>query len=171
MSKVKAHKGKLLAIDPGKRNGWALINIRSEKVLYATSLDISNSANSIVNNCRIMGWELEYLAIEGQYLDKNPQTYKKLIQIATREKLDWLIYYGGKDRIIEVHPKSWQSALGIPVKAGRKHVKKISMKMAILARPNLVDQDAADAINIGLYAVRHLKESMLKQMELRKDQP
>jgi len=164
---VKELNGNLLAIDPGKRTGVALIDIQSEKVLIAGSVKRNVSGSSCIQGAYYLGWKPGLLAIEQQYLGKNPQTFRKLIQLAESEKSDWLIYYGGENTIIEVHPKSWQAALKIPVRATRKHVKEISLKMALLEKPDLVDQDAADTINMGLYAARHLKESMLKQLEKR----
>lgn len=131
----------VIAIDPATTSGYAVWKNGGVKE-WGVIRDMQE-----INP--FAGYEIGLLVIESQYLAFNPQTSMRISEIKGMFKIR------AEDQgftIAEQNTKTWQSAIGVPIKTKRKEVKIIAMRYA----ENLIGksigkglQDAADAICIG----------------------
>lgn len=129
----------VIAIDPATTSGYAIWKNGGLKEW------------GIIRNAQeenpFIGYKDGLLVIESQYLAFNPQTSMRISEIKGMFK----VRAGDEGFVVaEQNTKTWQSAIGAPIKMKRKEVKIIAMRYAenlIIGKG--IEQDAADAICIG----------------------
>lgn len=96
----------IMGIDPAasKKNAYCIF--QNDRVIdYGMIRDMEHYQEIL------MHYQPHQVAIENQYLDKNPKSYEKLI--ASRAVLEYIASsLGFSTRLVD--PKSWQSAIHIP---------------------------------------------------------
>lgn len=151
----------LLAIDPGGHTGFARIDIDRERVLdygeyRAGHADFANQIQLEMLDCLL-------LAVEGgQFVKDNAQSALAVSEAKGVIKGLWVIKADNlPGSIIEVHARTWQCRLGL--RGNRKQVKRGAFMFAqreiIASRgdPKELTEHSADAICLGLFAVRQFK--------------
>lgn len=155
-----------IGIDPGANTGWAivmrdergehLLGCRGEAIKY-DYLDVTVvGANVMVHE---VGYGLPIgvtVAIEDQYLDKDPSAMLKLARLSGRLAQE---FERRGARVVFVPAQTWQTKM-LGKFGGRKRADR-KKAAAILARslfPEMATakQDACDAAIIALYALRFL---------------
>ncbi len=168
----------VLAVDPGLKTGWALIDFETEKPLSWGELDSAD------DNFLWLMQELfdraEYLVVEDQHLDKkimNPHMVIRLSQAAGMIMGAWLMIreqdlHAGIKHLMEprwsytmIKAPSWQKSLRLPARASREARKYASRRVAELLTGQPCPENASDAICMGTALVRSVKakqKGMLK---------
>lgn len=131
----------VIAIDPATTSGYA-VWVDGEIVKYGIITDYQEDNP-------FTPYQKGLLIIESQYLGFNPATLMLLTEIKAIFKVR------AKDQGFEVaeqNTKTWQSAIGVPIKSKRATVKRYAKQYAesiVNASIPGKMQDAADAICIG----------------------
>ena len=155
--------GILLSVDPGRDTGYALINLRSEDVIEAGRLDrgepyYRERFKAIMLRAGRMVIEAQFIPA-GKY-NRGKKVDTKSIQKIIEAKMEaiclWIEVHGIQNVPLEVQPLSWQRPLGIATRH-KSGTKDASKQVACLSTGRgIVDADMADAINMGLHAVREI---------------
>lgn len=152
----------ILSIDPGVHTGWAHIETDGRKLLYYGALSPDRVKDRTCRENLLTGAGL--LAIEDQYLGKNAQSMKSVIE----SKCWWIVT--ASDLGIPVHqiyPSEWQKCasvgwyIGIKRDALAKNVRAyVESRFHLPARK--VKQDTICAIGIGSYMADMIAMGRLK---------
>ena len=152
-------KHTLLAIDPGRYTGYALLDMEGGKTFEVGLLDrgepyYRERLISVIKRA-------DRLAIESQFIHtgkkQNFQTVQRIIEAKQEVVTLWHIVHGPNIIPLHVQPQQWQRSLGIRSKS-RPEIKAESKGLASrLTERNITNSDMADAVNIGAYAATEIQ--------------
>ena len=159
----------ILAIDPGRHTGYALVGLNTENIIEVGLLDRGEPYYK--ERIKTLIRRADYLAIEAQYiadgrkggLRVSMQNVQRIIEAKQEVITLWSeIHPDGNNTPIQFQPRQWQCAIGIKAKYSYE-IKLASMKIASLfTHRNIASPDMADAVNIGKYAVGQIRAAELK---------
>lgn len=152
---------RVLAIDPAvKKTGWAVLDADGRRVKrvvargvfkYATPAEIDEFAAHLAQPAL----HPDVVAIEDQYLDKNVHTLIRLVEMRVRFQHSFQIR---EIPVVVIPADEWQMGLlsGMITRKSRRIERKAACLKYIqsLHDPKCKSQDEADAIAIGVWAVR-----------------
>ncbi|MCE5270789.1 hypothetical protein LLH00_05845 [bacterium] len=153
--------GKLLSIDPGCKTGWALIDLASERVVEFGVL--RQVAPDFPETIRALAERAQWVAVEDQYVGNDPHAALCVAESKGRI-LGMVAGHIPPDRVRVILAQTWQARLKL--KGKRKQRKRGAFILAQAAldlqtQGGPLTQDSADAICMGLAAVRMLKAEEL----------
>ena len=147
----------MCTIDPGHKTGYAIFEDgrleRSGVVTIESVYDIKKFLYSQFDK-----YDRVMLAIENQYMHFNTATYKRLVKIAFSWEYIFATEMINFRGLYRVNPSRWQKWIGIK-KERREQRKKKSVQYAKKhANTLVIDNNQADAINIGLYVLNNYEK-------------
>jgi hypothetical protein len=165
-------EGRLLAVDPGKSTGWAVIDCGHELVRRHGLIKDIYKRDALIQLVYAIA-ESDVLVIEDQYLDRKKKNGRKvenvqaLITLAAIRGGIEMLWSREKglaigENVILVKPTEWQAALNLSSRAGRDSRKHAAAKQAEhLTRLTDLSQHEVDVICMGLAIARKLKSGQL----------
>ena len=160
----------VLAVDPGLKTGWALIDYESEKPLSWGELKATD--DNFLWDLQKLFDKAEYMVIEDQHLDEkimNPLMVIRLSQAAGIIIGAWMLkreqdLHAGIVHLMEpkrsytlIKATGWQKSLRLPAKASREVRKYASRRVAKLLTGKECPENASDAICMGTAFIRSVK--------------
>jgi len=165
-------EGRILAVDPGKSTGWAVIDCGHELVRRHGLIKDIYKRDALIQLVYAIA-ESDVLVIEDQYLDRKKKNGRKvenvqalitLAAIRGRIEMLWAREKGlaiGANEIL-LKPTEWQAALNLNSRASRDSRKHAAAKQAeFLTRLTDLSQHEIDAVFMGLAITRRLKSGQL----------
>lgn len=161
----------VLAVDPGLKTGWSLIDFETEKPLSWGELKATDE--NFLWDLQKLFDKAEYLVVEDQYLDEklfNPLMVIRLSQATGIIIGAWLLkryqdhHLHGIEHLMAprwsytlMKATSWQKSLRLPARASREVRKYASRRVAKLLTGKECPENASDAICMGGALIRSVK--------------
>ncbi len=157
---------KILAIDPAS-SSIGLAKFNGEEVVDCFTF--STKGNLLIDRMLVISKfiikllredKYDYIAVETPYLGFNRSTAMKMGQIFGITSLSILLAGYKSDQIIQIHPMTAKKAAGLTTVVKREKGKKLVIEFMSKRFPNIdiVDDNMADALAIGLAAINIIKE-------------